>query len=177
MELEPPFVSAAATEKQETCREAALGKAKQGWTPDLSKMHQDESSDLREVGKILRVSLGITNTPLKVKKVVVELCDIVCERGARLCAAGIVGVLKKIGRDGSTVSSRIKNESGRGKRTVVAMDGGMYEHYPKFRKYLTETVAELLGEEVSMNVSVELSKDGSGIGAALLAASHSKYCD
>ncbi|MCO5569411.1 hypothetical protein L7F22_023123 [Adiantum nelumboides] len=146
-------------------------------TPDISKMHQDESSDLRDVGKILRVSLGITNTPLKVRKVVVELCDSVCERGARLCAAGIVSVLKKIGRDGSTVSSRIKNESGRGKRTVVAIDGGMYEHYPKFRKYLTETVAELLGEEVSMNVSVELSKDGSGIGAALLAASHSKYSD
>ncbi|KAH7294021.1 hypothetical protein KP509_28G052900 [Ceratopteris richardii] len=144
-------------------------------TPDLSKMHQDESSDLREVGRILKHALGIANTPLKVRKIVVELCDLVTERGAKLCGAGIVGVLKKIGRDGSTAGSRAKSESGRAKKTVVAMDGGLYEHYPNFRRYLKETVEDLLGEEAYANVSVELSKDGSGIGAALLAASHSKY--
>ena len=104
-----------------------------------------------------------------------ELCDIVAERGARLAAAGIVGILKKIGRDGSATSGRMKNESNKGKHTMVAMDGGLYEHYPQFRHYLTNTVAELLGEEASCNVTVELSKDGSGIGAALLAASHSRY--
>jgi hexokinase len=114
---------------------------------------------------------------LKVRKIVVELCDIVAERGARLAAAAIVGVLKKIGRDGSTVGGRANSasESAEGQKTAVAMDGGLYEHYPKFRKYLLDAVTELLGEKASRNVSVELSKDGSGIGAALLAASHSQY--
>lgn len=115
------------------------------------------------------------NTPLKVRKIVVELCDLVAERGARLAAAGIVGILKKIGRDGSATGGRLKNDQGKGRRTMVAMDGGLYEHYPKFRKYLQETVSSLLGEEVAANITVELSKDGSGIGAALLAASHSRY--
>ncbi|MCO5582335.1 hypothetical protein L7F22_036229 [Adiantum nelumboides] len=144
-------------------------------TPDISTMHQDETADLREVAKILKTVLGIVNTPLKVRKIVVELCDLVAERGARLAAAGIVGILKKIGRDGIATGGRLKSDQGIGRRTMVAMDGGLYEHYPKFRKYLQETVASLLGEEMAANVTVELSKDGSGIGAALLAASHSRY--
>jgi hexokinase len=59
-------------------------------------------------------------------------------------------------------------------KTVVAMDGGLYEHYGKFRNYMQEAVVELLGE-ASKNVFIELSKDGSGIGAALLAASYAEY--
>ncbi|CAN1314926.1 Hexokinase-2, chloroplastic [Linum perenne] len=62
-----------------------------------------------------------------------------------------------------------------GKRTVVAMDGGLYEHYPQYRDYLQDAVVELLGPEVSRNIVIEHSKDGSGIGAALLAATNSKY--
>ena len=110
------------------------------------------------------------------RRIVLELCDLVAERGARLAAAGIVGVLKKIGRDGNASAGRtIKSDTIKGKRTAVAMDGGLYEHYPNFRKYLLGAVTELLGEGASANISVELSKDGSGIGAALLAASHSQY--
>lgn len=128
---------------------------------------------------------------MAIRKIVVAVCDILCQRGARLAAAGIVGILKKIGRDGSTENGIIKRntfEQGEmngfhdelpeqytsGGRTVVAMDGGLYEHYHKFRNYMQEAVVDLLGEG-SKNVFIELSKDGSGIGAALLAASHSAY--
>lgn len=55
------------------------------------------------------------------------------------------------------------------------MDGGLYEHYPQYQKYLKESVTELLGSEASKNVIIDLTKDGSGIGAALLAATNSKY--
>jgi hexokinase len=48
-----------------------------------------------------------------------------------------------------------------GKRTVVAMDGGLYEHYPQFRRYLQDAVIELLGLKISKNVIIEHSKDGS----------------
>ena len=104
------------------------------------------------------------------------MCDIVAERGARLAAAGIVGVLMKIGRDGSDVAP-LSNDSShhfRQYKTSVAVDGGLYEHYPKFRKYMHEAVNELLGPCAIGLVTIELSKDGSGIGAALLAASHSR---
>lgn len=135
--------------------------------------------------------LQIQNTTLGIRKIVLAVCDIVCQRGARLAAAGIVGILKKIGRDGSSTNGLIRRTnvleqndvngvhdelpvtSGSGK-TVVAMDGGLYEHYAEFRNYMLEAVMELLGE-AAKNVSIDLSKDGSGIGAALLAASFAEY--
>ncbi|CAB4318719.1 unnamed protein product [Prunus armeniaca] len=138
-------------------------------TPDMSAMHHDTSPDLRVVGSKLKDILEISNTSLKMRKVVVVLCDIVATRGARLSAAGIMGVLKKLGRD--TVKEGEKQKS------VVALDGGLYEHYTEFRTSMESTLKELLGDEVAEHISVEHSNDGSGIGAALLAASHSQYLE
>ncbi|PQQ10653.1 hexokinase-1 [Prunus yedoensis var. nudiflora] len=57
-------------------------------TPDMSAMHHDTSSDLRVVGSKLKDILEISNTSLKMRKVVVALCDMVATRAARLSAAG-----------------------------------------------------------------------------------------
>ncbi|RZR75981.1 hypothetical protein BHM03_00000567 [Ensete ventricosum] len=108
----------------------------------------------------------ISNTSLKARKVVVQICDIVAKRGARLAAAGIVGILKKLGRDGSGM-----------RRTVIAMDGGLYEHYTVFRECLLDALKEMLGDEASVSVVIRLTNDGSGLGASLLAASHSQYLE
>ncbi|KAL3535686.1 hypothetical protein ACH5RR_004147 [Cinchona calisaya] len=137
-------------------------------TPEMSAMHHDTSSDLKVVGTKLKDILEIPNSSLKVRKVIVELCDIVASRGARLSAAGILGILKKLGRD--TIKDGEKQKS------VVALDGGLFEHYTKFRNCMDSTLQELLGDAYE-NVSVVLSNDGSGIGAALLAASHSQYLE
>ncbi|XP_061358380.1 hexokinase-1-like [Gastrolobium bilobum] len=137
-------------------------------TPDISAMHHDSSADLSVVGSKLKKIFEISDTSLEVRKVVVELCNIVATRGARLSAAGILGILKKLGKD--TVS-----DGNEGQKSVIAMDGGLYEHYTEYSKCLENTLKELLGEEVSENIIIEHSNDGSGIGAALLAASHSQY--
>lgn len=136
----------------------------------MSAMHHDTSPDLRVVGSKLKDILDIPNTSLKTRKVVIELCDIVATRGARLSAAGILGILKKLGRD--TMKEGDKQNS------VIALDGGLYEHYTEFRTCLESTLKELLGgAEVSDNIVIKHSNDGSGIGAALLAASHSQYLE
>ncbi|XP_073299290.1 hexokinase-1-like [Primulina huaijiensis] len=137
-------------------------------TPEMSAMHQDTSSDLKVVGNKMKDMLEISTTSLKTRKVVVELCNIIATRGARLAAAGILGVLKKMGRDTPREGSE---------KTVIAMDGGLYEHYTEYRKCLENTLHELLGEETASSIVVEHSNDGSGIGAALLAASHSLYLE
>ncbi|KAM7509599.1 hypothetical protein LguiA_020052 [Lonicera macranthoides] len=137
-------------------------------TPDMSAIHHDSSSDLKVVGAKLKDILEIPNSPLRARKIIVELCDIVAARGARLSAAGILGILKKLGRD--TVKTGEKQTS------VVALDGGLFEHYTKFRNCMEGTLKELLGE-ASGSIMVEHSNDGSGIGAALLAASHSQYLE
>nr|CAD1822204.1 unnamed protein product [Ananas comosus var. bracteatus] len=135
-------------------------------TPDISAMHHDTTPDLKIVEKKLKENLEITNTSVKTRKLVVKVCDIIAKRAARLAAAGIAGILKKQGRD-----TRGDGE----KRTAVAIDGGLFEHYKEFRECLKSTLEELLGEAASRSVVVKLANDGSGIGAALLAASHSQY--
>ncbi|KAK6125141.1 hypothetical protein DH2020_041107 [Rehmannia glutinosa] len=137
-------------------------------TPEMSAMHHDTSSDLRVVGSKLKEILEIPSTSLKTRRVVVQLCDIVATRGARLAASGVLGVLKKMGRD------TLRDD---GKKTVIAMDGGLYEHYTEYRECLENTLNELLGDETANSIAIEHSNDGSGIGAALLAASHSLYAD
>lgn len=100
----------------------------------------------------------------------------VVRRAARLAAAGIVGILKKIGRDGTGGITSARSRGGHNiemRRTVVAVDGGLYTSYTMFREYLNEAVAEILGEEISPYVILKVMEDGSGIGAALLAASNS----
>ncbi|KAF7021393.1 hypothetical protein CFC21_034360 [Triticum aestivum] len=134
-------------------------------TPHISAMHHDDTPDLKTVEEKLKEILEIAGTSLETRKMVVEICDIVARRVARLAAAGLAGILKKLGRDGS-VDKR---------RSVIAIDGGLFEHYSKFSKCLETTLNELLGEESSKFIVVKHADDGSGIGAALIAASQSQY--
>ena len=91
---------------------------------------------------------------------VVEICNIIATRGARLSAAGILGILKKLGKD--TISEVV------GQKNVIAMDGGLFEHYTEYTECLENTLKELVGEDISESIIIEHSNDGSGIGAALL---------
>lgn len=138
-------------------------------TPDMSSMHHDTSPDLKVVASKLKDVLGIPNTSLKVRKVVVDVCDIIASRGACLSAAGILGIIKKLGRD--------TLKQGENQKSVIALDGGLFEHYAKFRECMEDSLKELLGDEVADTIVIEHSNDGSGIGAALLAASHSQYLE
>ncbi|KAK2660716.1 hypothetical protein Ddye_007249 [Dipteronia dyeriana] len=135
-------------------------------TPDICAMQQDKSDDLQAVGSILYDVTGV-EADLHARKIVVQVCDTIVKRGGRLAGAGIVGILQKMEEDSKGVIF--------GQRTVVAMDGGLYENYPQYRTYLQEAVNELLGTEISKNIVIEHTKDGSGIGAALLASANSKY--
>ncbi|KAA8549820.1 hypothetical protein F0562_001504 [Nyssa sinensis] len=145
-------------------------------TPLVAAMHEDDTPDLSEVARIMKDVLEITDVSLKALKLVVKVCDIVTRRAARLAAAGIVGILKKIGRDGSggITSGRIKGGSHcKMRRTVVAIEGSLYTSYSMFREYLNEALTEILGEEIFRHVILKVTEDGSGMGAALVAASHS----
>ncbi|KAG5138019.1 hypothetical protein JHK82_022750 [Glycine max] len=118
----------------------------------------DGRSPLREV-----------ESNLSERKTVLEVCETIVKRGGSLAGAGIVGIVQKMKEDQRGLVF------GNGKRSVVAIDGGIYENYPQYRAYLQDSVIELLGTEKSNNVVIEHTKDGSGIGAAVLAASNSMY--
>lgn len=95
-----------------------------------------------------------------------EVCDTVVKRGGRLAGAGIVAILEKIEKETKRMGS--------GKRTVVAMDGALYEKYPQYRQYMQDALVELLGDKLS-HIAIKHTKDVSGLGAALLAATNSIY--
>lgn len=103
--------------------------------------------------------MQIDSCSLMAREMVAEVCDIVTERGARLAGAGIVGIIKKLGR--------VEN-----RKSVVTVEGGLYEHYRIFRNYLHSSVWEMLGKDLSDNVIIEHSHGGSGTGALFLAAAH-----
>ncbi|XP_040995024.1 hexokinase-3-like isoform X6 [Juglans microcarpa x Juglans regia] len=144
-------------------------------TPMISAMHEDDSPGLIEVARILKDVLEIPDVPLKVRKLIVKLCNVVTRRAARLAAAGIGGILKKIGRDGSgSITGGRTRTDVKMRRTVVAVEGSLYTSYTMFREYLHEALWEILGEDIAPHVILKVIEDGPGIGAALLAATYSK---
>ncbi|EOA30392.1 hypothetical protein CARUB_v10013513mg [Capsella rubella] len=137
-------------------------------TNSVSAMHEDDTPELLEVARILN-DLGVAEVALKVRKLVVKICDVVTRRAARLAAAGIAGILKKVGRDGSGGGRRSDKQIMR--RTVVAVEGGLYLNYRMFREYMDEALRDILGEDVAQHVVIKAMEDGSSIGSALLLAS------
>ncbi|XP_042412365.1 hexokinase-3-like isoform X2 [Zingiber officinale] len=141
-------------------------------TSMMVAMLEDNSVDLQEVGRILRESFEISDTSLKARMLIMRVCNTVIRRAARLVAAGIIAILKKIGRDGYGSTSTGRTQ-GRSRRTVIAIESGLYINYLMFREYLNEAISEILGEEVAQNIVLKISEDGPGIGTALLAALYS----
>ncbi|KFK39985.1 hypothetical protein AALP_AA3G314900 [Arabis alpina] len=135
-------------------------------TKDLCKMQEDKTDDLLIVGSILNEVLEV-EANLEARRRVSQVCDTVVKRGGRLAGAGIVAILEKIEKETKRLSS--------GQRTVVAMDGGLYENHPLYVEYMKEAVFELLDDTFASLIAFKHTKDVSGIGAALLAATNSIY--
>ncbi|XP_076919951.1 putative hexokinase-like 2 protein [Bidens hawaiensis] len=130
-------------------------------SPDMAAMHQDTSENHDAVQEKLMEVFGIAHTTLAVREIVAEVCDVVAERGARLAGACIVGIMKKRGRIND-------------KKSVVIIEGGLYEHYRVFRNLLHSSIWEMLGGALADNVIVEHAHGGSGAGAIFVAAAHSQ---
>ena len=64
-----------------------------------------------------------------------------------------------------------KNQKTRNYTTTIAVDGSLFKKHPKFKGYMEETLRDILPKG---NVTLMLSEDGSGKGAALVAAVASK---
>ncbi|WOK93725.1 hexokinase-3 [Canna indica] len=82
-------------------------------------MHDNDSPNLRKVERILEESLQMSGVSLKARMLIVRVCDIVTRRVARLAAAGIVGKLNKIGRDGSGGETSRRMKQNQGEQSIV----------------------------------------------------------
>ncbi|XP_032806806.2 hexokinase-2-like isoform X1 [Petromyzon marinus] len=121
----------------------------------LSYIESDRLA-LLEVRSILR-QLGLDST-CDDSLVVKEVCQVVSRRAAQLCGAAMAAVVDKM-REGRGVQQL---------KLTVGVDGTMYKLHPSFSRVMQETVRELAHRCV---LTFRISEDGSGKGAALIAAS------
>jgi hexokinase len=93
-------------------------------------------------------------TSLRDRRMVKRVCELVGTRAARLSAAGIAALVTK--------TNRLN-------QCTVAIDGSLFEHYPHFGNRMRDALREMLGLSAD-NILLEQARDGSGQGAALIAA-------
>ncbi|GLD46323.1 hexokinase-2-like protein [Lates japonicus] len=116
---------------------------------------EEEDNGLENGEKIL-TELGLKWDPVDVR-VVRLVCDTISSRSARLCGAAL-----------ATIANRIRTYRRLDHlKTTVGVDGTVYRKHPNFSEELQVTV-RLLAPECSITFLV--SEDGSGKGAAMVAA-------
>lgn len=117
----------------------------------LSDIEQDSGVAFTETKKKLE-SLGFRNPSYDDCAIVRSVCERVSKRAAVLSAAAIAVLINRIGKP--------KIEAG--------IDGSLFRHHPRFRKHMETQLHQLVHRNVKYRLV--LSEDGSGKGAALVAA-------
>lgn len=140
-------------------------------TADVSVCDTDTSLALSKVGSVLKKVLGAeeaSRISYLDRRVVRAVCSLVAARSARLLAAAVASLLQLVEDAGEGVSGVPK-----GGRVAVAVDGGVFEHYGKYREVCRAALAEALGVslgKVDSRVALRRVRDASSLGAAFLAA-------
>ncbi|KAJ3331807.1 hexokinase A [Blyttiomyces sp. JEL0837] len=123
-------------------------------TAYMSRIERDHTLDLSDTKAVLEDLMKVPRTTRQDRLIVKGVCELVGRRAARLSAAGVAAIVTKINRlDGCT----------------VAIDGSLFELYPHFANRMRDALREMLGLSAE-NIVLEQARDGSGQGAALIAA-------
>lgn len=122
---------------------------------DMSEIIRDNSTELNLVREKLR-KFDVDNSVLIDREVLKSICKIVMDRSAKVVATLIVGIILKIDMELN-------------KTHLVAIDGTLYEKAIGFKEKLRENIDILLGKKRN-KIKLMLTKDGSGKGAAVVAA-------
>lgn len=124
-------------------------------TRHMSLIESDKSEELLKIEGYLE-GVGILDTTLEDRQTLKRVCRIVSKRAARISAAAISAVV-------TWMDPKLANKH------TIAIDGTLYEKYPRFRKSILDALRELHGDE-SKRIKLTQAKDGSGIGVAVVAA-------
>ena len=121
-----------------------------------AKIEEDSSPGLGATAKALSEA-GLGASTERDRVLLREACVCVSTRAARLSAVGIVALLEQMG----------PQQAG---KSTVAVDGTVFERYPYFKERMEFGVELLLGRKKARDLDLILAKDGSGVGAAIIAA-------
>lgn len=99
---------------------------------------------------------GIKDASETDRSVIGKVCRIVSTRSARIAGAAIAAVV-------TWIDACLEQNH------TIAIDGALFEKYPGYRDYMADILLELFGERAK-RIKLELVKDGSGIGSAVIGA-------
>ncbi|KAI1352687.1 glucokinase [Xylaria sp. FL0043] len=119
-------------------------------TPDLSKLRQE-----------LNTQLQIRSASVEDAQAFKDISYAVGRRAARLSAVALGGIVLQSGR-----LKESKDEP-----VDIGADGSLVEFYPRFREMIQEALesVEGIGAEGARRIRIGIARDGSGVGAALIA--------
>ncbi|MBI5144432.1 MAG: hexokinase [Candidatus Omnitrophica bacterium] len=124
-------------------------------TEYMSVIESDESASLSRTGSLLK-KIGIKNSTIDDRRLIKKICVMVSLRASRISAAAIAAVIRKI-------------DPALSRNHTVAIDGTLYEKHPRFSDHIKDALKEIFGKKAS-RIKTVLTKDGSGKGAAIIAA-------
>jgi hexokinase len=107
-------------------------------------------------GADIFTGLGLPDVSAKDKRAIGEIGRIVVTRSARIAAAAIAAVV-------TWMDARLEADH------TVAVDGSLFEKYPGYGEAMTALLQDLFGDRAA-RIKLNLVKDGSGIGAAIIGA-------
>ena len=157
----------------------------------LSVAHADTSDGLRLTRQALDKDLKIFAASVEDAEAVKTIATAVGRRAARLSAVAIGAVVIASGKldakstdaadvaaaaaqaiDGTAPSTIVNGNELTDEDVVdIGVDGSLVEFYPGFERYIREALREIegIGEQGERKIRIGIAKDGSGVGAALIA--------
>ncbi|XP_014275874.1 hexokinase type 2 isoform X5 [Halyomorpha halys] len=122
----------------------------------LSTVESDKRGSFKECRKAL-ATLGYYQVTDEDCNSIRFVCECVSRRAAHLAAAALATLINKMGYSSLT----------------IGVDGSLYRYHPHFHDLMVQKISQLIDDKI-MEFSLMLSSDGSGRGAALVAASLKK---
>lgn len=139
-------------EMQKNSYRAALFIKGSFYTKYLSEIESDSNVRFSKTKRILKELAGIENPTIQDCAVIKFICNMVTKRAAQLIAAGLAVIIKRMNKP----------------EVTIAVDGSLFRFHPRLKIILEGTLRSLI--DSSKNFQITLSIDGSGRGAAVVAA-------
>lgn len=125
-------------------------------TKHISEVEADTFPDCPATRRIVKQLFGIEKATVEDCQKLKYICECISKRAGTFVAIGASGLVNRI------------ND----RKVVVGIDGSVYRYHPNFDAYIRETMHKLVKADKEFDIM--LSEDGSGRGAALVAAVASK---
>ena len=156
-------------------------------TSFLSIVQEDQSVNLRITRQVLEKDLGVSAASTEDAEAIKILVAAIGKRSARLSAVALGAIVISSGRLASsstagaiTFEGKSSDQASLDNDAVTAnedgiidigVDGSLVEYYPGFEDFIREAWREIpeIGPQGEKKIRIGIAKDGSGVGAALIA--------